>query len=81
MTRGTERASEYFQGLRDVLAAEEVRMSGAWSEKAQRRHATRDQNGTGEGPSAVKVALRLRHTHLRGRAYMGATYGPGFVAQ
>jgi hypothetical protein len=36
--------------LRDVVPANEVRMSGTWSAKTQRRYASREQLGTGEGP-------------------------------
>ncbi len=41
---------EYFQGLREVVSAEAVRMSGAWSRKPQRRYASPTQSGGGEGP-------------------------------
>lgn len=53
-----DRAIEYFQGLRVVIAAEEVRMSGAWSEKPQRRSASPDQLGTGTGPYTETVDWR-----------------------
>lgn len=51
-------AIEYFEGLSEVLAAEEIRMSGAWSDKAQRRYASPDQLGTGTGPYIETVDWR-----------------------
>jgi hypothetical protein len=41
---------ELFQSLRDVVACEDVRMSGAWVATQQRRYASPAQAGTGEGP-------------------------------
>ena len=46
-----DRAIELFRDLRDVVPANEVRMSGTWSEKTQRRYVSREQLGTGEGPN------------------------------
>jgi len=53
-----ERAIQYFGGLREVVTAEDVRMSGAWSGKPQRRYASPEQLGTGEGPYVETVDWR-----------------------
>jgi hypothetical protein len=49
---------EYFESLREVVTAEEVRMSGAWANKPQRRYASPKQSGTGEGPFVETVDWR-----------------------
>jgi hypothetical protein len=53
-----DRAFAFFDGLRDVVAAEGVRMSGAWAEKPQRRYASPNQAGTGEGPFIQTIDWR-----------------------
>jgi hypothetical protein len=53
-----DRAIEYFRCLREVLAAEDVRMSGAWSGKPQLRYASPAQLGSGEGPYIETVDWR-----------------------
>lgn len=45
-----DEASEFFRALRGVVPANDVRMSGAWSAHHQRRYASPEQAGTGEGP-------------------------------
>jgi hypothetical protein len=39
MTSSTQRVTDYFDGVRDGISVEEVRMSGAWSEKTHRHDA------------------------------------------
>jgi hypothetical protein len=51
-------AIEYFQGLPEVVGAEEVRMAGAWAAKPQRRYASPKQAGTGEGPFIETIDWR-----------------------
>lgn len=53
-----ERALEYFQALREVVKGNEVYMSGAWVGKPQRRYASPEQFGTGEGPFVDTVDWR-----------------------
>jgi hypothetical protein len=47
--------AEFFRGLAEVVASETVRMSGAWAGKPQRRYASPEQSGTGEGPFVETV--------------------------
>jgi hypothetical protein len=55
----TSTAAEFFQGLSDVVPPDEVRMSGAWeSPKHQRRYASPEQAGTGDGPFVETVDWR-----------------------
>jgi hypothetical protein len=51
-------ATEYFQGLSGIVAAEEVRMGGGWAAKPQRRYVSPKQSGTGEGPFVETIDWR-----------------------
>jgi hypothetical protein len=53
-----DRTSEYFRCLTEIVSSGEVRMSGAWSGKPQRRYASPKQLGTGEGPFIETVDWR-----------------------
>jgi hypothetical protein len=53
-----DRVFELFRELGAIVPSTEVRMSGTWSAKAQRRYATREQLGTGEGPFVETVDWR-----------------------
>ena len=48
--------------MRDVLPANPVRMSGAWTGKPQLRYASPEQAGTGEGPYVQTVDWRWEGT-------------------
>jgi len=49
---------EYFQGLPEIVAADEARMTGGWGAKPQRRYASPKQTGTGEGPFIETIDWR-----------------------
>ena len=51
-------ATEYFQGLPGIVAAEEVRMAGGWAAWPQRRYASPTQSGTGGGPFVDAIDWR-----------------------
>jgi hypothetical protein len=53
-----ERWVESFEGIRKLLPAEAVRMSGAWASKPQRRYASPEQLGSGAGPYVETVDWR-----------------------
>lgn len=51
-------ALDLFQALRAVVPGEEIRMHGVWAGKPQRRYASPQQSGTGEGPYIETVDWR-----------------------
>jgi hypothetical protein len=51
-------ALDSFRALPAVVPAEDVRMRGAWAGKPQRRYASQQQSGTGEGPYIETVDWR-----------------------
>lgn len=53
-----DEASEYLQGFREVVTAEEVHMSGTWASTIQRRYASATQSGSGEGPYLETINWR-----------------------
>jgi hypothetical protein len=66
-----DQAIEYLQGFREVVTAEDVRMSGAWASTTQRRYASPKQSGTGEGPYIETIDWRWDGTFESASALAG----------